>query len=109
MKEETMRERFALGDTELTVLADLDTTFLSFGADTSELHCWGCGRADVFAAGAFRTQVALPDARLMWDDADRYEIHIPSYMTETRTDYLVCKGCRDKVEPGSRRKPMRAR
>jgi len=105
-----MKERFALGNTGLTVQGDLDTMFLSFGADTSTIHCWGCGRIDVFADGAFRTQVTVADARLTWTDADRYvDPPMPSWMTETRTHYVVCKACRDAAEPGSRSKPMRSR
>lgn len=100
-------ELLPLGNTDLRIRVDLDTMYISFGADTSQIHCWSCGRADEMAYGAYRTKVELPDARLSWIDGDAYVVPVPSWWVETRTEYIVCLTCVRKHDPSNIRKPMK--
>lgn len=81
-------EKFRLAGTDQHVRVDWDTTHLSFGPDTSEIHCWSCTTADM-RGGAWITRKPLADGRSTWDDfEDRY-----NYPSPEATKSLICIDC----------------
>lgn len=89
-----MSEKFPLSGTDSHVRVDWDTTHVSFGADTSEIHCWSCTTPDM-RGGAWITRKPLADGRSSWDDfADRYDYPAPD-----ATKSLICLDCSIKHDP----------
>jgi hypothetical protein len=82
-----MSEVFKLAGSEHAVRVDWDATLVSFGADTSEIHCWTCVTPDM-SGGAFYVLKRLVDGRSKWWDWSRYDFASP-YATKT----LVCATC----------------
>jgi hypothetical protein len=92
-----MFETFLLAGTESHVRFDWDKVNVSFGPDTSEVHCWSCTASDM-GSGAFMTKVQLPDGRSTWEDfSDRYD-----YPNPDATRSLICLDCALKYDPNAK-------
>lgn len=90
-------ENFRLAGTDAHVRVDWDTTHVSFGADTSEIHCWSCTTPDM-RGGAFITRKPLADGRSTWVDfEDRYD-----YPSPEATKSLICIDCAIKHDPDAK-------
>jgi hypothetical protein len=94
-----MFETFQLAGTELHVRFDWDKVHVSFGADTSEIHCWACTTADM-QGGAWMTKVEMQDGRSTWEDFSRYD-----FLNPDATRSLICVDCAIKHDPKAKLHP----
>ena len=94
-----------LGNTGEKIIVDLDSTQISFGADSDDVHCWTCVTADL-GSGAWIVPANLRDGRAADPERWGYEYAEALPGQEQYTKTLVCCDCAIKHGYGETAKPV---